>query len=119
MSLWKGPGFAMMNRGYLKKYSMVLEYIPQKQHYIPPTMYIIHSKDTISKPPFSTSFTKYKKCKLLDSSIVHQRVHLRATPHRPSIGVLLDFYGRPWLQGPYREVLVEQFYSKQCLPKYL
>jgi hypothetical protein len=36
----------------------------------PPTLCINHSKDTISKSPFSISPTKYRKCKLLDSSTV-------------------------------------------------
>jgi hypothetical protein len=31
---------------------------------------VIHSKDTISQPPFSTSPTKYRRCKFLDSSTV-------------------------------------------------
>jgi hypothetical protein len=54
---------------------MLLEYTPHQQYYIPHTICIIHSKDTINKPSFSTSSTKYRKCKLLDSSTVHQRVH--------------------------------------------
>jgi hypothetical protein len=43
--------------------------------FLPATLYpthncIIHSKDTISQLPFSTSPTKYRRCKLLDSSTV-------------------------------------------------
>jgi hypothetical protein len=34
-------------------------------------MCIILSKDTINKSPFSTSSTKYRKCKLLDSSTMY------------------------------------------------
>jgi hypothetical protein len=49
---------------------------PSPSPIFPPTTFycthndVIHSKDTISKPPFPTSPTKYKKCKLFDSSIV-------------------------------------------------
>jgi hypothetical protein len=49
---------------------------PQPSPKFPPvTLYsthncVIHSKDTISQPPFLTSPTKYRKSKLLDSSTV-------------------------------------------------
>jgi hypothetical protein len=49
---------------------------PQPSPKFPPvTLYpthncVIHSKDTISQPPFSTSPTKYRKCTFLDSSTV-------------------------------------------------
>jgi hypothetical protein len=62
---------AMMNRCHLKNYSPMLEYTLHQQHFIPPTMCIIHFKDSINKPLFSTSPTKYRKCKHLDSSSMH------------------------------------------------
>lgn len=36
------------------------------QQCMPPTICIMHSKDIISKSPFSTSSTRYKRCMLLD-----------------------------------------------------
>jgi hypothetical protein len=49
---------------------------PQSSPKFPPVILypthncVIHSKDTISQPPFSTSTTKYRKSKLFDSSTV-------------------------------------------------
>jgi hypothetical protein len=64
-------GLVRMNRGHFKKYSLVLVYASHQQHSIPPIICIIHSKDTINKPLFSTSSIKYRKCKPLDSFVVH------------------------------------------------
>jgi hypothetical protein len=72
---------------------------------IPSTMCIIHSKDTISKPLFSTSPTKDRKCKLFDSLQCLRELRYTSPPAQS-----------PWifLEGPSLKAHVENLWWSCC-----
>ena len=72
---------------------------------IPSTICIIHSKDTISKPLFSTSPTKNRKCKLFYSLQCFREPYYTSLPAQS-----------PWifLEGPSLKAHVENLWWSYC-----